>query len=264
MKSKIRRFDFLDQLEIFEASDYQPSFPLHSHDTVCLTLLLRGTECTQVHQQELMTPFKSISLTYPDEIHANPNKNKGSYSFLTYYISPDVLAHFHGNEKYYFNNRIIQDDYLSDLLFQFAQAPEASESTFKVVLDYFIQHHFTNRPNHTIGEKLTELDYSEVVDFIDQKFAERLSIEQLAKMKNLSRFSFIRQFKKAKGITPSQYITLKRIQAAKQLLRKGLPIVDAVYNTGFYDQSHMSRNFKKLTGMTPRSYQQACNIVQEF
>jgi len=264
MRSKIRRFDFLDQLELFEASDYQASFPLHSHDTVCLTLLTRGTECTQVHRQELMTPFKSISLTYPEEIHANPNKNKGSYSFLTYYISPDVLTHFHGNEKFYFKNRVIEDEDLFNLLAQFANSNSASSNDFEYILKYLIQFHFTSLPNHTTEEQLSELDFTEVIKFIDQKFAERLTIEQLAKMKNLSRFSFIRQFKKAKGITPSQYITLKRILAAKQLLRRGHPIVDAVYNTGFYDQSHMSRNFKKITGMTPRTYQQACNIVQEF
>lgn len=263
MFTKVRRFEFFDQLEIFEADGYHADFPLHIHDTICITLVTNGTECTQVHQHELVTPFEGISITYPDEIHANPNRNDGSYSFLTYYLSHDVLSYFNGKKEVYFNDRILQDEQLYRLLLSFGVSANPSEEEFASILNYLSNHHCTDRANHTVGENLASVKFTEVLDFIDHNFAKKLTIEKLAKMKNLSSFSFIRHFKKAKGITPAQYITLKRIEAAKKLLRNGNPIVDAVYNAGFYDQSHMSRNFKKITGTTPRSYQRACNIVQE-
>lgn len=263
MRSTVRRFDFLDQLEIFQAEDYFEDFPLHFHDKICITLVTQGIECTQVHQQELISPYKGISFTYPEEIHANPNRNTEAYSFLTYYLSPDVLSSLGEKETYYFKNRVVEDENLYQLLFDYASSPKASEQHFVDILQYVSRHHLSPAPNHTMRNFLAQEDFSEVLSFIDGHFSTPLSIEQLARMKNLSRFSFIRRFKKIKGITPAQYITLKRVEAVKKVLREGNPIAEAVYVAGFYDQSHMSRNFKKITGITPRTYQQACNIVQE-
>lgn len=263
MRSRLRRFDFLDQLEIFEAEDYREDFPLHLHDRICMTLVRQGIECTQVREQELISPFQGISFTYPDEIHANPNKNNQGYSFLTFYLSPEVLSKLVGSKEYFFTARVVEDAFLAQALLTYAFAPQASEARFVEILQYLAREYLTQTANYTVGEKASAFDFKEVINFMDEHYAAPLSLDQLAKIKQLSKFSFIRQFKKVKGITPAQYITLKRIEAAKKILRAGNPIMEAVYRAGFYDQSHMSRNFKKITGITPRTYQKACNIVQE-
>lgn len=264
MSAILKRFDFLDQLEILEARGYQADFPSHLHEQLCLTLTTQGVECTQVNNQELISPFQGISLTYADEIHANPNKNNGSYSFLTYYISPDVIRYFSGYQSCFFRDRIILNAHLYRELFKYGGSSNQSEEKFGDILRYLIQHYQINSKNHTIGEKMEKLDFSEVVSYIEYHFADPISIQFLARMKGLNRFSFIRNFKQFKGITPAQYVTLKRIEAVKKMLRKGEPIIEAALKSGFYDQSHMSRNFKKITGITPRSYQRARNIIQEL
>jgi len=262
MATSIRRFNFLDQLEVLEAKNYEEDFPLHLHDKLCITLVTRGVECTQVNTQELLSPYESISLTYANEIHANPNKNNGKYSFVTYYLSPDVLGYFYGKESYYFKHRILTNQNLYNGLLQFATLSNPSEVQFTSVLKALVKY-LTKSPNHTIGDEMAKLDFTNVLAYMDGHYANSISIQELANMKDLSRFSFIRAFKKIKGITPAQYLTLRRIEASKDLLLKGHTIIDAALSSGFYDQSHMSRNFKKLTGITPRQYQQACNIIQE-
>ncbi|MEM7380724.1 MAG: AraC family transcriptional regulator, partial [Bacteroidota bacterium] len=104
---------------------------------------------------------------------------------------------------------------------------------------------------------------TEAISYIDEYFTDPLNIDYLAGIANYDRFGFIRRFKRLKGITPGQYIILKRVQHARKLLRNGNSISDAVYLAGFYDQSHLSRNFKKMTGLTPKAYLTACNSVQD-
>jgi AraC-like DNA-binding protein len=64
----------------------------------------------------------------------------------------------------------------------------------------------------------------------------------------------IRVFRDATGLTPHLYLEQVRINHAGQLLRSGASIIDAALHVGFTDQSHLTRHFKKLTGITPGKY----------
>jgi len=88
----IRRFDFLDHREIFQVDGYLEDFPLRLYEKVCITFTTQGTECTQVHDQDLIASYQGISLIYADEVHANSNRDTGMYSFLNYYKSPDAIT----------------------------------------------------------------------------------------------------------------------------------------------------------------------------
>lgn len=259
-KINIQSFNFLDNIEVLQASDYLADFPLHFHDVVCLTLVQRECECTEVGNLKLLTPRGSISLTYPEEIHANPNVNDGSYAFLTYYLSPDVLRFFNGGKDYLFRERVVQDPHLYQMLYQWALAKEPliqKEANFVQIMQYFAQFHLMDKKEISLEDIIEGVDFIEVLAFIQHNLQEKISLENLANMLDLSRFAFIRRFKKAIGITPAQYITIKRVEAAKKILRQGNSLVDTAFSVGFYDQSHLTNNFKKLTGVTPKVYQQA-------
>ncbi|MEM7381820.1 MAG: AraC family ligand binding domain-containing protein, partial [Bacteroidota bacterium] len=144
MRTKIKRFSFLDGLETFQASGYHADFPLHSHDQICITLVTEGVECTQVGESELIAPFQGISLTYPEEIHANPNRNDSSYSFLTFYISPEVVSYFNNDKVTYFKSRVIQDPWLYRSLVEFSRETDQTEAGFGSILKYLGQNHLTS------------------------------------------------------------------------------------------------------------------------
>ena len=70
----------------------------------------------------------------------------------------------------------------------------------------------------------------------------------------LSPFYFQRLFLKETGLSPHEYLVHFRLKKARELLIRGSSIAGAVYDTGFVDQSHFSRAFKRFVGVTPGEY----------
>lgn len=82
----------------------------------------------------------------------------------------------------------------------------------------------------------------------------KLSLDSIAREIGLSRFHFIRMFKKHTGLSPHQFRIQHRIDAAKILIQKGVPFSEIALETGFSDQSHFTNTFRQSTGLTPSQY----------
>ena len=93
-------------------------------------------------------------------------------------------------------------------------------------------------------------------EMIKESLAEKLTIEKLASLIDLSPFHFARMFKLSFGESPANYITRVRIDKAKLLLSQADSLVDISMQTGFNQQSHMTQHFRKITGLTPAVYRQ--------
>ncbi|WP_231755965.1 MULTISPECIES: AraC family transcriptional regulator [unclassified Burkholderia] len=81
-----------------------------------------------------------------------------------------------------------------------------------------------------------------------------VSIEELARLTNLSRFHLMRSFKKTFGILLHRFHLQCKLHKAKYLLRTGTSVADAALSAGFFDQSHFTRNFKRMYGVTPGTF----------
>lgn len=96
-----------------------------------------------------------------------------------------------------------------------------------------------------------------VLAHIRAHLSEPLRLEELAALCGLSLWRFATVFREDLGVSPYRYINQLRVQHAQALLRQGMPAARAASESGFYDQSHLSRRFKRLCGMTPGQYQSA-------
>ena len=76
----------------------------------------------------------------------------------------------------------------------------------------------------------------------------------------LSPWHFLREFKKYTGLPPHSWLVQVRLQKARQLLKQGQSIAMTAQNSGFSDQSHFNRHFKKAVGVTPSQYLSTLNI----
>lgn len=91
-------------------------------------------------------------------------------------------------------------------------------------------------------------------DLLDSRYAEDLSLEDIARDAAMSKFHFIRQFKLSTGLSPYQYLLKRRLERARSLLLDGdLPIARIALAVGFSDQSQFNRHFKREFGATPAS-----------
>lgn len=94
-----------------------------------------------------------------------------------------------------------------------------------------------------------------VRDLIDRRFAEALSIDDLADYAHLSRYHFIRAFRRKFFATPHQYLTRRRIEKAKELLANSeRTITEICFDVGFSSVGSFSTLFHREVGWSPSIY----------
>ena len=102
------------------------------------------------------------------------------------------------------------------------------------------------------------------LDFIDENYMEDIKITTLSNMSNMSDSTFLRTFKKDFNLTPKRYIISRRLKkVAEYLDQTNKSFCEISILCGFSDQSHMTREFRKVTGVTPTSYLRRSKLEPE-
>lgn len=86
-------------------------------------------------------------------------------------------------------------------------------------------------------------------------------IDDMAQSVSISPYHMIREFKNACGLTPHQFQIQCRVRKAQKLLGEGKSVTEAAFDTGFCDQSHFDRCFRKLVGLTPNAYKKSIEFL---
>jgi len=96
-----------------------------------------------------------------------------------------------------------------------------------------------------------------VLDYIEARLGETISLDDLAGEACLSPFHFARLFRQATGLAPHQYLTERRIKIAQQMIASGgASLVEVALDTGFGSQANFCRAFRKATGVSPKAYRE--------
>jgi AraC family transcriptional regulator len=128
------------------------------------------------------------------------------------------------------------------------------ESLTNVLIVHLLRHYSAVTQTITSQNRsLTRVQLQQAIDYIHTNLDRDLSLVELASVVNISPTYFASVFKRAMGISPHQYVIGQRVERAKLMLSKtDLAIADIALQVGFSSQSHLTQQFKRFTGMTPK------------
>ncbi|MBD2465930.1 helix-turn-helix transcriptional regulator [Oscillatoria sp. FACHB-1407] len=104
-----------------------------------------------------------------------------------------------------------------------------------------------------------------VIDYISQNLHQEIQVADLAEVAKISHFYFCHVFKQSIGISPYQYLIQQRVERAKQLLQDSeMAIAEIALECGFSNQSHFTRRFQQMTGLTPKVYRNQQKLLTYY
>jgi transcriptional regulator GlxA family with amidase domain len=102
--------------------------------------------------------------------------------------------------------------------------------------------------------------FDDAINYLIQNQTQTCDLESMSNQLGLSRFQLVRLFNRRVGMPPHAFLVQLRLARARQLLRGGTSIAAAAADSGFFDQSALTRHFRRSLGVTPRQYRDACRM----
>lgn len=115
------------------------------------------------------------------------------------------------------------------------------------------------------SQKLTHQQIRRVTDFVQAHLSQDLSLDVLAQQTSFSPYHFARLFRQTTGESPHQFVLHQRIERAQHLLKKkNMPLAHIALESGFANQSHLTKVFKGHLGLTPGVYRRDNSTHADF
>jgi AraC-like DNA-binding protein len=254
-------------LALLQAFFVDHAFPRHSHDYYVITLITRGAQSFTHQGSKHYTPPGGVILINPGAVHTGEAADDRGFEMLCLYPTIDHMQHAaieltgsHQTLPFFADVRIDQAwaaksiRTLHTALTQGASALEV-ESRFTWTLAQLIKHYADSRFNEQqLGKESTAVRRAR--NYIDECFADGISLTQLANHVALSPYYLLRAFRAEVGMPPYAYLESVRIRRAQQLIGAGRSLAEVAAEVGFSSQSHMTQRFKQIIGVTPGQYAQ--------
>ncbi|HEY0377288.1 MAG TPA: AraC family transcriptional regulator [Pyrinomonadaceae bacterium] len=261
----------LDGLELLCGSNITHEYPPHVHEEYCVLLMLKGVEVTVCRGASHVALPGNLAFMNPDEVHSSDSVG-AEYRIIR--IRPALFSRIvleaAGPEvgTPHFDRLVVDDARTFRSLLKLHLKIEQNvssleqESEFVSAMGLLVGRQLADRPPaRPLGKEPRHV--KTIRDYLKSHYAENVSLSQLTSITNLSPFYLLRVFHNQVGFPPHEYQTQVRIARARKLLLEGKPISHVALETGFCDQSHLSRNFKRIVGMTPGQFSSQSKIVQD-
>ncbi len=266
MKKETKTAVYDDELRI-EAYRFEgiiQPFPSHFHEYYVIGFAEKGERVLSCRAREYVIEEGSIVLFNPGDSHACVQSDGGTFDYRGFNISKEIMLDLTEEvtgkrELPGFSKNVIHDEeagcYLRPLHEMVMRGDGGfwKEEALLFLLSLLIQNY--GQPFEScIPECRQEIE--KACEYMEQRFTERIYLEQICHHAGLSKSTLLRAFTKSKGVTPYRYLETIRINEAKKLLSEGVLPVEAAIRTGFSDQSHFTSYFNQFIGLAPGIYRE--------
>ncbi|WP_181797543.1 AraC family transcriptional regulator [Streptomyces sp. WELS2] len=242
--------------EVFHARFTEYAYPMHVHDAWTLLIVDDGAVRYDLDRHEHGTPHDTVSLLPPHVPHNGSPATPGGFRKRVVYLDAGRL----GEELI---GPAVDSPDLRDpvLRVRVARLHSAlarpgdeleAESRLTLVAERLRLH---LRPRAGAPRRLRDPVLARRLrELLDARVVAGVSLEEAARSLHAHPAHLVRAFSGAYGIAPHQYLMSRRVGLARRLLLDGAPPGEVASATGFYDQAHLTRHFRKLVGVTPGRY----------
>lgn len=256
----IKQIPGISSLRMVTGVDIFNDFPKHVHNDCIAGVITAGIRNMTIAGSYYTLSAGDIFIINSGEPHSLQSSEKEPHSYKVLIIPDDILniaaADIYGSSfNLSFLNCIKNDqDSFSRFneLFNILDDPDSlfeSESVLFSFLEFLVRYHSTG------GFPAKENKFSNSVklatEYINENYREQITLDDLSDLTGVSSFHLNRVFTEEAGMSPHAYQIHRRIEFSKKLLLEGYSISYVSVESGFTDQSHYTRFFKKITGTTP-------------
>lgn len=265
MKSIIEFFRVknLPDIELYRGVNVNP-VSRHIHCMFSLSVWENGvgTHITKQGKHHI-TPGGIVIVNIGDA-HSTDIPGGYNYTSSSLRIEPELLEALiqqvtgKNNQVLHFSQPVIYNQIISSQILKLNQIIRESGSSLEtecLLFDIFAQ--LFEYAGETIKYTYPGKEHksiARVCEYLQECFDESVSLNYLAEIAGLSPFHLSRVFAKEVGVPPHAYQLQVRLKKATDLLASGKPLADVAYETGFCDQSHFQKSFKKKFRITPGHY----------
>jgi len=266
MKNKIFKTDKLSFVELRYISKITSCDKKHQHKELTLTAIKSGNINILFNNKNDSLKPNEISIINPNEVHCATLSDIQSLGCYVLYLNNHWCHRiqqslFNNRDFLYINNSLIQnrefynsfirlcDKLLKEDIPFIEKEENLIDFVSKLFLEFCNLHEAENK-----DMKNSDLAY-QIKSYLKENIEEQILLEDISKYMNLSVVHILRIFKKEFGLPIHSYLLNKKVHLAKELLAKNKPISEVAQMSGFFDQSHLNRSFKRVFQLTPKEYQ---------
>ena len=264
--AKARRVEAFGGVDVVQATYVRHSFPPHFHETFAIGVMTRGTCALACRGTTFLVRQGHVVAIAPGEVHTGQQIGEAGWSYRIIYPTREIVTaafpdHDVPSGAFGFSSPAFEDQPLAGVLnnvcatLEESDCPLEQESALMHVLTPLVHRYAesvaSSSPRRHVPGTTAARDY------LHAHFAEPVTLTTLAQVAGLSCFYFIRVFRAAFGMTPHAYLAMLRLERSRQLLRTSSSIAQVAAAVGFSDQSHLTRFFRRVYGMTPGVYAKA-------
>lgn len=244
--------------------------PRHVHHDYAFGLAIEGAveiDCGHCGETHLLQP-NSLLLTEAYEVYAGRALGKPPWRYLSILISKekltsvfDSLADGKEIKLPHFTRAAVENDDFRRLFLAFYESLNGERTRLEqesLLFDWLfsIGNNYTDDSKAVYSRRIyTETKaVRRASEYIRENVAENIRLESLAEIARLSPFHLNRTFSAQIGLPPHQFQNQLRIEKSIELLAEKRNLAEIALETGFSDQSHFNRFFKRYTGVTPKRF----------